>query len=291
MTTSNEKSKASAVDVVEDVLLGSLGKAIPPSDVLDHAVRFFGTWSGSDKLMMTSQYTAKLAIYILTWRAELLYRTGRRAKPASPSVEGLFKLAGTLSQARRVSGLWGFLGIMKGLSALERNRPPSRTQLTLQRIQGLSMLVFYPLEFISFFTAPWAPVLSRWVTPKQGAKAAIWSVRAWGVYVLAQVLLLLGERTAMREREAEKAKGKGVAEQERDEEAMRVEEERIRKRKAQIVYQLVANVSRLPVIAHWSFENGVYPYEFLTTALSLISALAAFRGGWENTRLPSPTSR
>lgn len=179
---------------------------------------------------------------------------------------------------------------MKGLSALERNRPASRTQLTLQRIQGLSMLVFYPLEFVSFFTAPWAPVLSRWVTPKQGAKAAIWSVRAWGVYVLAQVLLLLGERRAMREREAEKGKGKGVAEEERDEVAMRVEEERVRKRKAQIVYQLVANVSRLPVIAHWSeilssgsdlpthpyalspfrsFENGVYPYEVRTADPSI----------------------
>lgn len=51
MSSYNEKSKASAVtpfDIVEDVLLGSLGKAIPSSDVLDHAVRFFGTWSGSE---------------------------------------------------------------------------------------------------------------------------------------------------------------------------------------------------------------------------------------------------
>lgn len=142
---------------------------------------------------------------------------------------------------------------MKGLSALERNKPASRTQLTLQRIQGISMLIFYPLEFISFFTAPWAPVLSRWVTPAQGAKAAIWSVRAWGVYVLAQVLLLLGERKAIREREAGKGKGKtySAVVEERDEEMLKAEAERTRKRKAQIVYQLVANISRLPVIAHW----------------------------------------
>lgn len=32
----------------EDAFLGAVGKAIPPSEVVDHATRFFGTWSGSE---------------------------------------------------------------------------------------------------------------------------------------------------------------------------------------------------------------------------------------------------
>lgn len=148
---------------------------------------------------------------------------------------------------------------MKGLSALERNKPASRTKLTLQRVQGISMLIFYPLEFISFFSAPFAPVLApRWITPKQGGQAALWSIRAWLVYVLAQVGLLLGERETIRKEEAEaRAKvvggGKGVVEMAtpEEQEAARASKERMASRKTQIVYQLTANISRLPVIMHW----------------------------------------
>jgi len=74
-------------------------------------------------------------------------------------------------------------------------------------------------------------------------------------------------------------------------EAIRADKERTTKRKMQIVYQLAANLSRLPVIMHWSVEGGIYPYEILTAILSLISALAAFKGGWENTRITAPTGR
>lgn len=37
-----------ALEVLDDALLGFVGRAIPPSETLDHAVRFFGTWSGSE---------------------------------------------------------------------------------------------------------------------------------------------------------------------------------------------------------------------------------------------------
>lgn len=183
---------------------------------------------------------------------------------------------------------------MKGLSALERNKPASRTQLTLQRLQGISMLVFYPLEFISFFSAPFAPLLApRWITFQQGGKAALWSIRAWLVYVLAQVALLIRERNAIAKREATEIEMKVVGADTDDDvemtteekEALRASKERTNKRKEQIVYQLVANVSRLPVIFHWcvhctrsasaksrltnvslfvqtrSLEGGIYPYE------------------------------
>jgi hypothetical protein len=160
------------------------------------------------------------------------------------------------------------------------------------------MLIFYPLEFVSFFSAPFAPVLApRWITPKQGGQAALWSIRAWLVYVLAQVGLLIRERNAIRKQEQAEievkvAGSKGELEMATPEEkAIRVSKERTARRKAQVAYQLVANVSRLPVIIHWcvsfmpvfkidsaeqdlivfsshvfscvirSVEGGIYPYE------------------------------
>lgn len=188
-------------------------------------------------------------------QAEIQFRAGKRAKPLSPSSEGLSKFATHLGIARRVSGFWGsrpiylshhvitlssgILAIIKGLSTLERSRPASRTKLNLERLQGLSMLIFYPLEYISFFSSPLAPVL-KGVSPNDSLKASIWSVRAWGTYVVLQVALLIGEW-----RELVKT-GRALSRGESDADPMAV-----RKRKQAIAYQMVANVSRLPVILHW----------------------------------------
>ena len=47
-------SKATlSLDLASDIVLGSIGAAIPPSKRLDHAVRFFGTWSGSEWVMLS----------------------------------------------------------------------------------------------------------------------------------------------------------------------------------------------------------------------------------------------
>ncbi|KAF8327284.1 uncharacterized protein EI90DRAFT_3068567 [Cantharellus anzutake] len=290
-------SEAKSLEVLQaagDIVLGAAGSAIPPSVKLDHLVRYLGTWSGSDKLMMLVQYTAKLSALPMTRYAEAEHRLGRRLAPASPTAEGLFKFAGQLSLSRRVSGLWGLLAILKGISALERNPATSSLQLTLQRLQGLSMLIYYPLEYLAFFSSPFAPVIPpRIISPSQSTKIQMWSIRAWGVYVLLQVWICaneLGElswkedafRKALEEKleELEKVEGeKGK---------VKSDLEKVLKRKKQVRYQLIANASRLPVILHWSLVKGFYKNEFWTNFYSFISAVAAFRGGWEGSRLPSP---
>jgi len=259
----------------DDIVLGSVGTAIPSSESLDHAVRFLGTWSGSDKFMMTTQYAAKLLIPLLQLRAKIQHHAGRRLKPRSETAEGLFKLASQLSLARRVSGLWGIIGIFKALSTLERSQPTSRTQLTLQRLQGLSMLIYYPLEYVSFFSSPFAPLLSG-VSPQTSAKAQLWSIRAWGVYVALQILLLRHEWRLISRPEYENDSTKDVKVQ---------NNAALRKHKFAIVCGLVANISRLPVILHWSISGGIYGSEAYTNILSFISSVAALKGGWEATRL------
>ncbi|KAJ7139082.1 hypothetical protein C8R44DRAFT_693546 [Mycena epipterygia] len=256
---------------IDDILLGFIGANIPPSRTLDHAIRFLSTWSGTDKLLMTSQYTAKLVAPFLLFRAELQFRAGKRALPLSPTTDGLYKFASQLSLARRLMGFWGLLGIFRGLSALERSPPESRLALNLQRLQGLSMIVFYPLEYISFFSAPFAPLLR--ISPVASMRAQLWSVRSWGIYVVLKVLELCNEWNGLDEKERAATEDTLKA---------------IKKRKRALLYQLTANISRLPVIMHWSVVGGIYQNEFWTNGLSLLSALAAFRGGWESSRVPAP---
>ncbi|KAF9505059.1 hypothetical protein BS47DRAFT_579260 [Hydnum rufescens UP504] len=176
---------------LNDTVLGLVGGSIPQSEGLDHAVRYFGTWSGSDKLMMTVQYTGKIVAPTLRLRALLQYTDDLRDAPFSPTADGLSKLSETLSAARRVSGLWGILPIIKWLSSIERSNPTSRAQLTIERIQALSMLAFYILETISFFASPAAPLIPRSVLSERGAaRASLWSVRAWGLYTVLQIVHL-----------------------------------------------------------------------------------------------------
>jgi len=259
---------------IDDILLGSIGASIPPSETRDHATRFLSTWSGTDKLLMTSQYACKLLAPFLLYRAELQYRAGKRAQPISLTTDGLYKFAGSVSVARRIMGFWGILSILKSLSALERSPPPSRLALNIGRLQGLSMLVFYPLEYISFFSAPFGGPLLR-ISPAATMAAQLWSVRSWGVYVALKIVELFHEWT-------------GLVRKERDLDATEDALKAIKKRKRAIVYQLVANISRLPVIMHWSVVGGIYRSELWTSGLSLLSALSSFRGGWESSRVPGP---
>jgi len=288
-----ESKSLEVLQAAGDIFLGAVGTAIPPSEKLDHMVRYLGTWSGSDKFMMLVQYSAKLGIPSIQRHAESEYRAGRRPKPVSPTVEALFKFASQLSLSRRVSGLWGFLGILKFISALERTSASSRTQLTLQRLQGLSMVVYYPLEYIAFFSSPFAPIIpSRIVSPTQSAKVQMWSIRAWGIYVVLQVWICanqLGELSWKETASRKALDGKsGALEKGEEKEKARSDLEMVLKKKKQVWLQLIANASRLPVILHWSLVGGFYKNEFWTNFYSFISALAAFLGGWEGSRLPAP---
>jgi hypothetical protein len=45
-------SKPLTTTRLNDFLFGAVGRTIPPSEALNHSVRFLSTWSGSDKLFM-----------------------------------------------------------------------------------------------------------------------------------------------------------------------------------------------------------------------------------------------
>ncbi|KAJ7621074.1 hypothetical protein FB45DRAFT_1032339 [Roridomyces roridus] len=251
---------------IDDIILGSIGAHTPPSDTLDHALRYFSTWSGTDKLMMASSLQQASQQTIMF--PDFAIHVGKHKQLLDP--DGLYKFASQLSIARRIMGFWGLLAIFKGLSRLERSPPESRFVLNIQRLQGLSMLVFYPLEYISFFSSPFVPLLR--ISPATSAKAGIWSVRAWGIWVVLRIVELLDEWSRL-----------GRKEHQMDEDTFKA----AMKRKRAIVFQLVTNISRLPVILHWSVVGGIYKNEVWTSGLSLLSGMAAFWGGWEGIPVPS----
>jgi len=259
--------------LITDLTLGLVGSALPPSHTVDHAVRYFNSWSGNDKLMMLLQYGVKLLGPVMQRRAELQFQAGKRAQPSSLSIEGLNRFADQLSLTRRISGFWGILAIIRGLSTLERNQPASRFQLNVQRLQGLSMLAFYPLDYISYFSSSPKPLLYK-LSPKTAALAGLWSVRAWGVYVALTIISSLKEWRDLASKERVKGLNFDVI--------------TTRKRKEAVIYQLASDLIRVPVILHWSTIGGLYKNEFWTNFLSFISGLAAFKGGWEASRIPPP---
>jgi len=113
------------------------------------------------------------------------------------------------------------------------------------------------------------------VSPAVSRKAQLWSIRAWGVYVGLQIMSLVSQW--------KNETSKSGKEDQNDDWAT------VKKRKQAIVCQLVTNVSRFPVICHWSVTGGIYNNELWTDVLSFISAVAAFSGGWESQKIPSPT--
>ncbi len=46
-----ESKSLEVLQAAGDIVLGAVGTAIPPSEKLDHMVRYLGTWSGSEYVL------------------------------------------------------------------------------------------------------------------------------------------------------------------------------------------------------------------------------------------------
>lgn len=155
----------------------------------------------------------------------------------------------------------GLLPIIQWLISLARTPPPTYALQTIETLQALTMLLYYPLEHLSFLTSK--HVLS--LSPTRSAKYALWSTRAWAAYVLLQFfhlredwkLVQMRERALARDAKAaittastaqsEKQLGASMNAY-AEEQHMRAE---ILKRKSAIINELVVNLSYLPLTVHW----------------------------------------
>ncbi|KAL4249700.1 hypothetical protein ABKN59_006140 [Abortiporus biennis] len=287
----SRQSKPLTVSRLEDLTLGAFAY-VPNSETIDHLVRYLSTWSGSDKLFMIIQYSIKLIVPFLHLRARLQHRAGLRKEPVSTVATSLAKFGGIVGDARMLSNIWGLLPIIRWLTSLERNPPPTRKLLTIERLQGWSMLAYYPLEHLYY-------LLAHSIVPSQISRPSLLpfkksepseplnldagvisrvSTRFWALYVVLQLAHLREDRKLLKVRERAVSKSKAITAQ--------AEQEELNKRWDALYSEVVVNLAYLPLTAHWSLEKGLFQNEFWVGVCGMIAALASWRSGWKATALP-----
>ncbi|KAF8239610.1 hypothetical protein L208DRAFT_1385588 [Tricholoma matsutake] len=286
-------SKPFTISRASDLILGSFA-FIQPSETLDHLVRYLGTWSGSDKLFMLIHYAMKLLVPLLTLRARLQYRAGLRDAPTSRSAEGYAKLATIVGDSRTLWRIWGLLPIVQWLVSLERNPTPTRRLLTIERLQGWSMLAYYPLEHLSYLSShgiipSTVPTISSLFSSTAKYMKldpnilGIWSCRFWAIYVVLQFAHLREDRKLLLQQQRTLRKGKGTS-------LSLAERQELQQRWDSYWSELIANIGYLPLTIHWSLKKGLFKNEVWVGIFGLIAAAASFRSGWKATALTPPLS-
>lgn len=281
-------SKLHTLARLNDTTLGFFSN-VPSSETLNHLVRYLSTWSGSDKFFTLIQYTLKLIVPFLHWRARLQHRAGIRKDATSNAAPSLASFTSIISDARMLGRFWGLLPIFQWMISMERNPPPTRTLHTIERLQGWSMLGYYPLEHLYYLRAhnliPTSiPALSAILGRSSkrislnGNKLILWSSRFWLLYVVLQFAHLREDRKLLLTRQRNLRKGKGLSVEDKED---------LRKRWDSLGNELVANAANLPLALHWSLESGIFANDIWVTIFSLINGIATFRGGWKATALPS----
>lgn len=170
----------------------------------------------------------------------------------------------------------GLLPIYQWLTSLERMHPPTRKLLTIERLQGWSMIAYYPLEHLYYLRAhailPAAlalPLFKKSISLNTG-KISLWSTRFWAAYVFLQFAHLREDHhlLKLRERALNKVKGKGKASDEAAEKAD------LTRRWDALINELVVNLGYLPLTLHWCVLNLslVFPASRLCLRLLLISS-------------------
>ncbi|PCH42056.1 hypothetical protein WOLCODRAFT_137663 [Wolfiporia cocos MD-104 SS10] len=296
----SRSTKSLTLARIEDLTLGSFA-FVPTSETLDHLVRYLSTWSGSDKFFMIIQYTLKLIVPFLHFRARLQHKAGLRQTASSGAAQRLGKLYSIIGDARMFFRIWGLLPIIQWLTAMERSSPPTRRLLTIERLQGWSMLVYYPLEHLYYLLAhsivpselAVASLASLLPIRTGGMKSAssarrlaldmnaisIWSCRFWALYVLLQFAHLREDRILLKAKEKALSKSKAVTAQ--------AEKAELRARWDALWSEVVVNLGYLPLTIHWSLEKGLFTNEIWVGIFGLIAGIASWRSGWKATALPT----
>lgn len=158
--------------------------------------------------------------------------------------------------------LLGLLPIFQWLISLERTPPATRTLLTIERLQGWSMLAYYPLEHLYYLGAHGIipskmPSPASFLSAKKKlinldpGKLGLWSCRFWAVYVILHFAHLIEDRKLLKQRHSSirKAKGTGLTREEKIE---------IQQRWDAFWSEVVINLGYLPLTIHWQVIHAIY---------------------------------
>ena len=223
------------------------------------------------------QYLAKLLIPILELRARIQFRAGFRDSPKSVAAEKWASLGSLIGDSRTLWRTWGLchtsgsfprklnltcetihlglLPIIQWLIALERSPPPTKYLQTIERLQGLSMLIYYPLEHIYYFTSH--SIFPARFSPSSStnAKIALWSCRAWAAYIVLQFLHLKEDWKLLKLRERALRRNSGKTSGTGEFPSASPDHLEVAQRKSAIWNEFLVNVGYLPLTLHWWVSN------------------------------------
>lgn len=144
---------------------------------------------------------------------------------------------------------------------MERTPPSNRRLLTIERLQALAMLAYYPLEHLYYFGSH---KIYRYPVKKLST-LAVWSCRAWAVYVFLHFLHLREDFKLLDERETELARN-ALAEKKvetgdlvpADYAATKAEYKALQKKRRALKLDLFVNLVNLPQCLHWCGAISTY---------------------------------
>ncbi|KAJ7158843.1 hypothetical protein C8R46DRAFT_402399 [Mycena filopes] len=287
------RSKSLSLARLNDAVLGAWS-SVPPSETLDHLLRYLSTWSGTDKFFTLVQSVCKILVPLLHLRARIQHKAGLRKAPVSDVAGGISKFASAVSDSQMLGRFWGLLQIFQWLISLERSQQPTRNLLTIERLQGWSMLGYYPLEHLCYLRihdvipeklpSP-ASLLDPQAKPitLDSKYLSLWSCRCWAAYVILQFAHLREDRKLlqMQNRTLRRKSKVPVTPSERRD---------LDRRWDAYWSSLLVNICNLPLALHWSLDGGLLKNTTLVDILSLVTAVLSFRSGWNATALPSNAS-
>lgn len=185
---------------------------------------------------------------------------------------GLKKLSSNISMARYVTRLTGFPESYEALKNGSWCYGDDDVHVRrLVKLQTYSMLVYYPLEHLSYVGYV-APKLLTIDADRFSRQSCI----AWTMYVVLDIYANYLRIQALNKKEALL-----LAEMEEDDAEKQVLLSTIRKCRKELYYIQFRNLCYLPTCLHWSMKNGLIP-EWFVQFLCFTEAITGMWRSWVN---------
>ncbi|KNZ63600.1 hypothetical protein VP01_1121g4 [Puccinia sorghi] len=302
---------------------------------MDHLIRLLSTTSGADKSFMLLQYSAIIL-------RQLISRSKHGEANKSQLDTRLAALSKLLSDARTTLSfliffylraaifaylcwcdcanfslnsyrLWDLISIIQWLRSLNSLPPSGSKPVQIERLQVITMLIYYPLEHLYFLASKGiVPLSARLIN-----RAVLYSCRAWAGYTILhffhlweELKLLEPERRRLQALQMASDKASSSPRKSTSS-ALASSLQEMDERRAALINGLIVNLAYTPLTIHWcaplslfnppshclaslilspfilslslyrSLPNGLYNSETITGICGFVAAVAQLRAGWK----------
>lgn len=234
---------------------------------------------------MITQYGSQVVMAVLLALHRLRQRIGLARTKDSTIVPHIHNLYAVVADARILFRIWGILPMIQWMISMERTPPPNKYLLTLERLQGWSMVLYCPMEAAAYLAMHKVINLSDRVQNKLW----LWGCRFWLLYVVLQLAHVVEDNRLLRLRSHALERTRGHPPPATTDEKAELSGEQkvtsdiwrdIETRKDALLSELWVNIGYFPLTLHWSIETGLIS-DFWVGVFGSIAALSGMRMGWK----------